>query len=360
MVLSGAYNLGDELILRSEIDLFQKQFPNAHFHIATYNKDSFIGNKRNIHFLSFFPNNFKNNFFKNIWYFFKNIYITWKSDIVIIGGGGIFFDNEPWISFKKNLLEWQIRLFFARIFRKQVIFLGISVEVKNEDNQKKLAKIFRKNDKIFPRDERSTQILQKFGVSAEAMYDSVFLWTWKTPQEKTNKKWKIGISLRPGFLSKNDVEVMSKLCRSLSKNDVEVIFLSHSLSSSESHNDEIFVKKNIGEDCRITMSMQETLECYNYLDIVISMRLHSTILAAQFGIPAIMIPYWRKTISIGEQLWILEYAIFPENFSEEKFLEQISYVQNNYKKMQDEISANYSQIHTNFLQKINKTDILSV
>lgn len=84
------------------------------------------------------------------------------TDLVIVGGGGIFFDNEPGISFQKNLLEWKIRLFWARIFRKKVLFLGISVEVKQEENQKKLAKIFHKNDKIFPRDERSTKILQKF------------------------------------------------------------------------------------------------------------------------------------------------------------------------------------------------------
>lgn len=159
---------------------------------------------------------------------------------------------------------------------------------------------------------------------------------------------------------KNDVEVVSKLCRSLSNNSVEVIFLSHSLSASESHNDEIFVKKNIGEACRTTMSMQETLDAYNSLDMVISMRLHATILAAQFGIPAIMIPYGPKTVSIGEQLDILDLAIFPEHFSEELFLEKISYVQNNYEKMQAKITASYTQIHTNFLQKIQKSDILNI
>lgn len=162
MVLSGAYNLGDELILRSEIDTFQSQNPDANFYISTYDENSFLGSKNNIHFLSFFPNNFKRHFLKNIGYFFKHIYATWKADRIIIGGGGIFFDNEPGISFQKNLLEWKIRLFFARLFRKPVTFLGISIEVKNEGNQKKLAKIFHKNDTIFPRDERSTKILQKF------------------------------------------------------------------------------------------------------------------------------------------------------------------------------------------------------
>lgn len=65
-VLSGAYNLGDELILRSEIDLFQKYFPEAEFTIATYDENSFFGSKKNIEFISFFPNNIKKKFFQNI------------------------------------------------------------------------------------------------------------------------------------------------------------------------------------------------------------------------------------------------------------------------------------------------------
>lgn len=40
--------------------------------------------------------------------------------------------------------------------------MGISLEVKKEENQKKLAKIFQKNDLILVRDTRSTEILKKF------------------------------------------------------------------------------------------------------------------------------------------------------------------------------------------------------
>lgn len=178
-LLSGAYNLGDELILAAEINLVRKIFKNPQITVATYDENSFFGDKTGIKFVSFFPNNFKKRFFANIYYFFANIFEIFRSDVIIVGGGGIFFDNEPGISFKKNLLEWQIRLFFAKILRKKVIFLGISVEVKNPENQKKLAKWMRgfheKNTKIFPRDERSTKILRDFGVNAETLFDSVFL-----------------------------------------------------------------------------------------------------------------------------------------------------------------------------------------
>lgn len=162
MVLSGAYNLGDELILTSEIDWLENRFPEAKMTIATYDEKSFLGDQEKYHFLSFFPNNIKKFPFQNLKYFFQTIWTIWKSDLIVIGGGGIFFDNEPGISFQKNLFEWELRLFFSRLFRKKVIFMGISLEVKKEENQKKLAKIFQKNDLILVRDTQSAEILKKF------------------------------------------------------------------------------------------------------------------------------------------------------------------------------------------------------
>ena len=55
MVLSGAYNLGDELILTSEIDWLKNRFPEAKMTIATYDEKSFLGDQEKYHFLSFFP-----------------------------------------------------------------------------------------------------------------------------------------------------------------------------------------------------------------------------------------------------------------------------------------------------------------
>lgn len=94
-VLSGAYNLGDELILRSEIDFFKKKFPHGKISVVTYDENSFFGERENITFFSFFPNNFREKFLQNIFYFWKNAFEIATSDIVVIGGGGIFFDNEP-------------------------------------------------------------------------------------------------------------------------------------------------------------------------------------------------------------------------------------------------------------------------
>lgn len=238
-----------------------------------------------------------------------------------------------------------------------MIFIGISVEVKNAENQKKLAKIFRKNDKIFPRDERSTKILKSYGVSAETLYDSVFL----TPPNIKNfpkKPKKIGISLRGGFWSAENFVEFQKFLNFLEEKNFEIIFLSHSLSGSETHHDADFVEKNFQKKYRITRTMEETFAEYENIDAMISMRLHATILASNRGIPVMMIPYGPKTFSLAEILGIEKTLVNTEKFSFEEFLEKFNYLYDNYEDEQAKISACYQEIHTKFLQKINKTDII--
>lgn len=226
-MLSGAYNLGDELILRSEIDFFKSRFPGAQFFVATYDSKSFIGSDENIEFVSFFPNNIKKHPFKNIKYFFQNVVATMQSDVIVIGGGGIFFDNEPKISFRKNLFEWWLRVAIARIFRKKIVFFGISLEVKNPENQKKLKRIFTNADTILVRDRRSFDILKNLDINAEQIYDSVFLMPLNL-RDFIKKPKTIGISLRGGFLSKKSEQAIIDLVKFLETQKYTIIFISHS------------------------------------------------------------------------------------------------------------------------------------
>lgn len=70
---------------------------------------------QDLHFISYFPNNIIAKFPQNIWYFIRNIIAIYSSDILIIGGGGIIFDNEPGVSFSTLLWQWLFRVKVARI-----------------------------------------------------------------------------------------------------------------------------------------------------------------------------------------------------------------------------------------------------
>lgn len=88
-------------------------------------------------------------------------------------------------------------------------------------------------------------------------------------------------------------EQIFELKKFLIKNEeiFDFVFLSHAFSGGENHNDTIFVEKNFGKKYQITQNMQETFDAYKNVDLVISMRLHATILAAQNVKPVVMIPY---------------------------------------------------------------------
>lgn len=114
---SGQYNLGDELILLAEYELLKQQYPGAVFSVFTYQKNTtLLPTDSNIRFVSYFPNNLKNQPLKNVWYFLQNVFTIATSDCVIIGGGGLLYDDENGQSFAKPVRQWLFRVKIANIF----------------------------------------------------------------------------------------------------------------------------------------------------------------------------------------------------------------------------------------------------
>jgi polysaccharide pyruvyl transferase WcaK-like protein len=123
MTATGKSNLGDELILREEIRFIRSRYINTEITVATYNKDvHLIENSDGIKFISYFPNNITKKPIQNIWYFIRSIISLFSSDILIIGGGGIIFDNEHGVSFWVLLQQWFIRIKIARIAGTLILF----------------------------------------------------------------------------------------------------------------------------------------------------------------------------------------------------------------------------------------------
>ena len=100
---TGACNLGDEHILAEEVRYLLIKFPDAHISIATYDENATremlenllsVNLEKRISFLSYFPHGLRSRFFQNIYYFAHNIVSIFQADLVIIGGGGLFYDSE--------------------------------------------------------------------------------------------------------------------------------------------------------------------------------------------------------------------------------------------------------------------------
>jgi polysaccharide pyruvyl transferase WcaK-like protein len=123
MTAAGAHNLGDELILREEINFVREHY-GKHVDITAfaYDLDDILTRDPEVRFVSYFPNRIGEYFFKNIQFLFQNIWLISRADVLIIGGGGIIFDNEPGMSFWVLFTQWSFRIKLARMFGTTILF----------------------------------------------------------------------------------------------------------------------------------------------------------------------------------------------------------------------------------------------
>lgn len=328
----GSENLGDELILKNEIQLLRQEFwEDVNFRIASYNpKKPFFQDKYTQYFEYFpiairDPQNILRNI-KNLWAFFINI--IW-SDIVVIWWGGIIYDSEKQ-SNNSPLNQWFFRANIARFFRKKLYFYAVWVDIKKEENFKKLGKIFRKAWRVTVRDVKSQEQLDNVWIKSELVDDPVMyeskkqgkiLWTYNSRKfhvqdlKRYDFAWKnVWLALRSWyFLKKNEGEkiLIGKLCEYIESKWGRIVFLPHSFHSSDSiANDYAFMKEFLVEWREIKENMQEVYEFYKKDSwnwgfdekIILTMRLHSIILSYVYGVDQIALSYSQKTDEVLKKL----------------------------------------------------------
>lgn len=95
--------------------------------------------------------------------------------------------------------QWFFRTKIARLTGTTIVFLGISLELKQTKNKMALRKIFKIGDFIIVRDDRSAGLLDALEIPCSQIPDIAFL---LVPEkiEKLPEKKRIGISVRGGFL----------------------------------------------------------------------------------------------------------------------------------------------------------------
>lgn len=321
-----AQNLGDELILKNEIQFFQHKFgKDTKFSVFTYDiKNPFIIGK-NIKYYEYFPCNAKkiSKIPRNIKNFFNFLRVIKRSNLVVIWGWGIFFDNES-DGVTHPLRQWLFRVQVCNFFKKKICFHGVSISIKSKDNLSKIRQIFSgKKSEVTVRDRYSQDLLKWLGITSKIIADPVF---W----DNGNTKWAlkvsycldqvhpkqfhiedikafdfegktVWISFRSGYFWDEEKTMDNIIQYVLSKNG-KIIFLPTSFhKTNDSSNDYIFLKKYADKyKLDIASNMWQT---YNYfrkkkVDLTFSMRLHSIILSQTYSIPYLAISYAKKTEEI--------------------------------------------------------------
>ena len=339
-------NLWDELILKNEIELLREEFGTGtlevpvpiNFKVASYDPKNPVFEIHNTQYFEYFPIASKKlkNIFRNIKNFIVFLRVIIWSDIVVIGWWGIIYDSEVQ-SVGNPLNQWLFRVRVARFFRKKIYFYALWIDIKQEANLSVLKNIFKKAYKITLRDTKSEEILKNIWISPELVDDPVMSensqkWTILTSLTSRDFSltelshidfmWKeVGLALRSGYIGKSrksQIEklLISELCLHIENHWGKIVFLPHSFHQGDSLvNDFVFLQEFVREWREIKQSLQEVYEWYvenispdsseSRLEvgkIIISMRLHSIILAYVYGIPQAILSYSQKTDEVIKKI----------------------------------------------------------
>ncbi|MDD2916542.1 MAG: polysaccharide pyruvyl transferase family protein [Candidatus Gracilibacteria bacterium] len=320
LTATGAYNLGDELILLQEYEFIKKRHPEATFSVFTYDKkSSLLPRDETIEYISYFPNHAKTKPLQNIWYFLRTFLVVRKSDAVIVGGGGLLYDNEDGQSFDRLLSQWKLRVRIVEFLGKPLIYWSLGIHLKKE-NEKKILPLFTgKQTSVSVRDAESKKSLESIGIKAFLIPDPVLTYEPAIPKLLMKRRPKIGLSFRSGFLQR-ELENMENIITFLMAREYEPILLNHSFHEDNPEvNDSIFLT-DLREKYQLhaTENIQETLETYKELDYVVGMRLHSLILSFVHAIPFLALSYGKKTDTLIRAI-DYKYSLATREFDIETF-----------------------------------------
>ncbi len=308
-VATGARNVGDEMIVRAEYDFLRDRYPEAEIRVATYDATNHFLPKSDprLAFFPYFPNGLRIRPFSNVGYFLRNVFETFRADLVIIGGGGLFYDNEGQNP-SKQALEWKIRTFFARLFRKPLLFWGIGVDVRPE-NAVKFRGAFSGASAVTVRDPKSAATLSSIGIPSVVVPDPAFLFDVAAVlsdsepplRDGARAKPAVGISVRPGYLPGGLSDVRA-IADAVSEAGFEPVFCHHSFHPSDAATDDAAYLDPLARELgiRSSRSMEETVGWYRDFAFCVSMRLHSGLLSVLSGVPPLVLSYSEKTRKFAE------------------------------------------------------------
>jgi|GEM_PF-360422 len=314
LTATGQFNLGDELILEQEYRILKKQYPKAKYVIFTYVSDSSNLKKlENIIFVHYFPYQIRKNPIANFLYLYQNIWHFWTANLVIIGGGGLFYQCEVQKT-KYPLTLWKLRILFLKLLQKSVIFFSLGLQLSQQKIKQNLFLFRGKKIKLSIREKTLQKTFQSLGVDSTYLPDPVFNYI---PIKKKKSKKYVCLALRSGYLKTQDVYRMINF---LQREHFSIYLLPHSFHPTDKlANDYLFLKEFATKyDLPISKNMQESLEMYYQAKLVIAMRKHSMVLSIQHQIPFIGLSYSQKTHNLLKE-FDYNYFLKTEEFEIEKF-----------------------------------------
>lgn len=265
--------------------------------------------------------------------FFQVLKELWKTELLIIGGGGFLSDWQG----RRVIFQWLWPAVLMKIFKKKVMLYAVGVGPISTGFGKFLTKFFlnRFVDAITARDSISKEWLQKAGVK-KAVYVTADPAVLLEPagQERINEIFKkegiedaqtmIAITPCPIFSNekywgkqKERFEKFKKLWIKIIddiilKLDAVVVIIPMQFPSDREF--ALKLAEKVEHKHRVKVieheyTPQETAGIIGRMDMLIGMRLHSLILSADMGIPMVGIIYHHKAYSFLKKIDKVRFAV---------------------------------------------------
>ncbi len=352
MTAAWAHNLWDELILREEINYVRDHYGKyVDITAFAYDLDDILTRDPDVRFVSYFPNRIWEFFLKNIKFLIQNIWLIARADVLIIWGGGLIFDNEPWESFFILMLQWSFRISLARMCKTTILFWWIGLEITHVANKMHLKKFFIAGDFILVRDKQSKWLLDALEIPSIQVQDIVFLYNPPIQSRAISQIKPVGISVRWWFID-NEIAIPLIYDYILGLG-YKPIFLVFSTAGEEHQNDLLFLSRVMAwRKYNVTKNITQTLDIYPFLYAIIGMRLHAGILACVHHIPYIPISYWPKTDDLINKLEIENLMIQSTELNLDFFEKKWKILTENYSQIEQKMKEKHEFFHKNLIDTL--------
>ncbi|MGZ5551905.1 MAG: polysaccharide pyruvyl transferase family protein, partial [Nitrososphaeraceae archaeon] len=291
---------------------------------------------------------------------FKIIQALIKSDIFVLGGGGIIRVSNNY----KNLWRLLDEIWVAKLLGKKVFIYGVSIGPINSHKGYKIIKnTLRKCDFITVRDHKSIEYLERFGIekekyslTADPAFIPVHLENSVIENQELRRaiiaEKKIPIFLALGLIKGgNDLTWLRPLARALDSLSItlNVSFIAIPFRRlSDCEIDDVYIARELKSQLQYPNNLTCYLERIDYKQLssviinalsgVIAIRLHSLILSVASKTPFVAINYDTKVmdtaILAGLESQVVELS---DNF-EDDFIAKVSDMLDNKAELTEKIS----------------------
>jgi len=259
----------------------------------------------------------------------NNVITISKTDLLILGGGGIIQDGYK--GGKIKLLKHLFYPFVAKMLKKKVMILSVGVGPLNSEVCKCLTKtIFNEADMVTVRDDESKALLEEIGIrNVIVVPDPALFISIKKSRDILNenqvppKRPILGICVHGwinGYREGNNVqrsktkELVSALNLITKKYDATLVFIPTAGMKDKKGIDPLAkeLSSNLSKKAFIIpgeLSPNEIMGIFSNIDTIISMRLHAIILSSKVFTPSIGIITDKKMSNFMKMIKKEEYSI---------------------------------------------------